>query len=56
MTVHSGVLAWRIPWTEKPSRLQPLGVGRSWIQLATNHTHTTIPRWGNLVVFKPKKV
>ena len=42
---HSSILAWRIPWTEKPVRLQSLGlqrVGRNW---ATNmrvraHTHT----------------
>ena len=22
---HSSILAWRIPWTEKPGRLQPMG-------------------------------
>ena len=22
MAIHSSILAWRIPWTEKPSRLQ----------------------------------
>ena len=22
MTIHSSILAWRIPWTEKPHRLQ----------------------------------
>ena len=22
MAIHSGILAWRIPWMEKPSRLQ----------------------------------
>ena len=25
MTIHSSVLAWRIPWTEKPGRLQSMG-------------------------------
>ena len=25
MTTHSSVLAWRIPWTEEPGRLSPLG-------------------------------
>ena len=25
MATHSCVLAWRIPWTEKPGRLQPMG-------------------------------
>ena len=22
---HSNILAWRIPWTEEPGRLQPMG-------------------------------
>ena len=22
MTTHSGILAWKIPWTEEPDRLQ----------------------------------
>ena len=25
MAIHSGVLAWRIPWTEELGRLQPMG-------------------------------
>ena len=25
MAPHSSVLAWRIPWTEKPGRLQSMG-------------------------------
>ena len=25
MTAHSSVLAWEIPWTEKPGRLQSMG-------------------------------
>ena len=28
MTTHSGILAWRIPWTEKPSRLQSMVLQR----------------------------
>ena len=28
MATHSGVLAWRIPWTEKPGRLQSVGSHR----------------------------
>ena len=27
MATHSSVLAWRIPWTEEPSRLQSMGWG-----------------------------
>ena len=33
MAIHSKILAWKIPWTEKPSRLQSIGlqrVGRDW--------------------------
>ena len=32
MATHSSILAWRIPWTEEPGRLQSLGsqrVGRN---------------------------
>ena len=25
MTTHSSILAWRIPWTEEPGGLSPLG-------------------------------
>ena len=25
---HSSILAWRIPWTEEPARLQPMGLQR----------------------------
>ena len=28
MATHSSILAWRIPWTEKPGRPQPLGSQR----------------------------
>ena len=28
MTTHSSILAWRIPWTEKPGRLQSMGLKR----------------------------
>ena len=28
MANHSSILAWRIPWTEEPSRLQSTGLQR----------------------------
>ena len=28
MTTHSSTLAWRIPWTEEPGRLQSMGTQR----------------------------
>ena len=41
MVSHSSILAWRIPWTEQPRRLQSTGlqrVGHDGSDLA--HTHT----------------
>ena len=41
MATHSSTLAWEIPWTEKPGRLQFTGSQKSWVQLNTHtHTHT----------------
>ena len=28
MATHSSILAWRIPWTEKPDKLQSMGLHR----------------------------
>jgi len=28
MAIHSSILAWRIPWTEEPGRLQSIGSQR----------------------------
>ena len=28
MATHSSTLAWRIPWTEEPGRLQSIGLQR----------------------------
>ena len=33
MATHSSTLAWKIPWTKKPGRLQFMG-SQSWIQLS----------------------
>ena len=29
MATHSNILAWRIPWTEEPGRLQSMGLQES---------------------------
>ena len=29
MAIHSSILAWRIPWTEKPGGLQSMGSQKS---------------------------
>ena len=28
MAIHSSTIAWKIPWTEEPGRLQPMGSQR----------------------------
>ena len=28
MAIHSSIIAWKIPWTEEPSRLQSMGSQR----------------------------
>ena len=39
MATHSSILAWRIPWTEKPGGLTLHGVSKTQIQLREIHTH-----------------
>ena len=35
MATHSSILAWKIPWAEKPGSLHTVhGVAKSWIQLS----------------------
>ena len=43
MATHSGILAWRIPWTEEPGGLQSMGSQRVGHDSATN-THSHIHR------------
>ena len=33
MATHSSILAWRIPWTEEPGRLQSIGLQKSQTRL-----------------------
>ena len=40
MAIHSSILAWEIPWTEKPGGLQSSGLKKSQIQLSV-YTATT---------------
>ena len=37
MAPHSSNLVWKIPWTEEPGRLQPLGSHRVREDLPTEH-------------------
>ena len=47
MATHSSILAWRIPWTEEPSRLQSMG-SQSRTQLKQFSTHVHM-HWTSLV-------
>ena len=38
MVIHSSILAWEIPWTEEPGRLQSMGSQRAGRDLATEYT------------------
>ena len=38
MATHSGIPAWRIPWTEEPGGLQSLGRKESDVTGVTEHT------------------
>ena len=36
MATHSSILAWEIPWTEEPNRLQSMGSQKNRAQLSTH--------------------
>ena len=39
--MHSSILAWRVPWTEEPSRLQPVGLqSPTRVKRLSSHAHT----------------
>ena len=40
VATHSSILAWRIPWTEEPGRLQSMDLQRAGRDLATKHACT----------------
>ena len=41
MATHSSILAWKIPWTEEPGGLQPMGHKRVRHNLATKQQQPT---------------
>ena len=51
MAPQSSTLAWKIPWTEEPGRLQVHGVAKSWTRLSdftfTFHFHLSCIGEGN---------
>ena len=42
MVTHSSILAWRIPWTEEPGRLQSIGFAHSRTRPKQLRTHACI--------------
>ena len=38
MATYSGILAWKIPWTENTGRLQSMGLQKVRHDLVTEHT------------------
>ena len=59
MTPHSSTLAWKIPWTEEPDRLQSmgsLGVGHDWATSLSLFTFMHWRRkWQPTLVFLPRE-
>ena len=53
MATHSSILAWRIPWTEEPGRLQSTGSQRVGHDCITNTHHTHNFLTGPLVLWHP---
>ena len=62
MATHSYILAWRIPWTEEPGRLQFMGSQKMWSSLgppavllvATNTPNSTLSvNWSLLLSSDP---
>ena len=48
MAIHSSVLAWRIPWTEKPGGLQSMGSQELDSTFRLNHGHHC--KWQELLL------
>ena len=42
MASHSSILAWRIPWTEEPGRLQSMGCKELDMTEQLMHTHPIV--------------
>ena len=56
MATRSSILAWRIPWTEEPSRLQSMGSQKSQAQLSNSpsqisHHYTPVEK----ILRKPRQ-
>ena len=45
MAIHSSTIAWKIPWTEEPGRLQSMGLQRVGHNWATSHGFSSGHVW-----------
>ena len=52
MASHFIILAWKIPWTEEPGKLQSMGSQRVGHDLATKPPTPVLGRWGTEGNFK----
>ena len=52
MAIHSSTLAWKIPWTEEPGRLQSMGSQRVRHNWATLLTHSG---WNEFIGMEPPR-
>ena len=55
MATHSSTLAWKIPWTEEPGRLQSMGLQRvkhNWVTSLQNKTYWKYMDWIFIKVIK----
>ena len=61
MACHSSTLAWKVPWTEEPGRLQPMGLLESdaterlhfHFSLSCMATHSSVLAWRILGMEEP---
>ena len=53
MATHSNILAWEIPWAEKPGKLQSMGSQESDMPQRLNHQEKRGGRWARNIYSYP---
>ena len=53
MATHSSILAWRIPWTEDPNRLQSMGSQRVRDTTEQLHFHLLLQKSSKVLLYIP---
>ena len=59
MAIHSSIVAWKIPWRDKPGRLESMGlqrIGHDRVTHTHTHTHTHTPMGRNLIKLFHSKI